>query len=87
LFVTVVAQIWGILFATVKVMIILAKAGWATFWTIFSQTHLVTHFKTVYLNVDSAIFTKYLAVKINNEKYLKSISNNVKFPHGNICSQ
>jgi hypothetical protein len=25
-------------------VLILTKTGWATFWPIFSQTHLVTHF-------------------------------------------
>jgi hypothetical protein len=36
-----VARIFGC-FSTVKLCNILTNLGWATFWEIFSQTHLVT---------------------------------------------
>jgi hypothetical protein len=38
-----VVLIFELLFSTVKIIVILTKKmGWATFWSIFSQTHLVT---------------------------------------------
>jgi hypothetical protein len=41
--ITEIAHIFGLLFATVKVMrSFFTKMLWATFWAIFSQTHLVT---------------------------------------------
>jgi hypothetical protein len=38
-----VAQITGLLISTVKVLhvFLLTQTGWAAFWAIFSQTHLV----------------------------------------------
>jgi hypothetical protein len=41
--ITDVAHIFELLLSTVKVMHSFGpKTGWATFWAIFSQTHLVT---------------------------------------------
>jgi hypothetical protein len=41
--ITKVAQFWGILFPRYQLCINFEqKMGWATFWAIFSQTHLVT---------------------------------------------
>jgi hypothetical protein len=40
------SAIFGSLFPTIKIthVLILTRNGWATFWAIFSQTHLVTLF-------------------------------------------
>jgi hypothetical protein len=43
---TEVAQIFGASIDAVNICITLTKMGWATFWTIFSQTHLVTLVRT-----------------------------------------
>jgi hypothetical protein len=42
--ITEVAQLFGLLFSTLKVkqVLILTKITWATFWAFFSKTYLVT---------------------------------------------
>jgi hypothetical protein len=40
--ITSVAHISGLLFSTHYYALIFTKMGWATFWTNFPQTHLVT---------------------------------------------